>query len=38
VVDEHKDGVRLYRLQGKEPLTTLGRQRCLSSSRGPLIL
>lgn len=38
VVDREKDGVRLYRLLGKEPVAVLGRQRAMSSTRGPLIL
>jgi CRISPR-associated protein Cas2 len=38
VIDQEKDGVRLYRLFGKEPLATLGPQRPVSSTRGPLVL
>jgi CRISPR-associated protein Cas2 len=38
VVDEQCDGVRLYRLAGKEPVFTIGVQRSLSSTRGPLIV
>jgi len=38
VIDQDEDGVRLYRLFGREPLATLGHQRQVTSTRGPLVI
>lgn len=38
IIDVSSDNVRIYRIQGTEPLTFLGLQRSPSTTRGPLVL
>ena len=38
MIDTSVDNIRIYRLQGAEPLRVLGRQRIPSTTRGPLVL
>lgn len=37
-IDHSEDSIRIYRLGSPLPMTTLGKQRTLTSTRGPLIL
>ena len=37
-IDQDQDSIRIYRLGSALPMTTLGKQRMLTTIRGPLIL
>lgn len=37
-LDAAEDSIRIYRLDGREPVARLGAQRPLSTTRGPLIV
>ncbi len=38
IVEPTSDGIRVYRLQGREPVAVIGRQKPIATTRGPLIL
>ncbi len=38
IIDETRDGIRIYRLSVAAPVVALGAQRPVSTTRGPLIL
>jgi CRISPR-associated protein Cas2 len=38
VIDNAQDNIRIYRLGSARPMAILGRQRDLTTTRGPLIL
>jgi CRISPR-associated protein Cas2 len=37
IVEPSTDGVRIYRLYGREPVAVIGRQRPVATTRGPLV-
>jgi CRISPR-associated protein Cas2 len=38
IIDHRADNVRIYRVQGREPVRVLGRTLPVSTTRGPLVL
>jgi CRISPR-associated protein Cas2 len=37
-IDQDQDSIRIYRLSSALPMTVLGKQRVLTTTRGPLVL